>query len=485
MGLSLTGGGLTITGGSGGGGTYPPTPTPNFAAYLQQQFNAGLNVDWIWGDVELTAPVVVNMNTSNNGFYVDLHGAQISPGASYTGTTATDMIKFYCSAAGVFIQSFRLMNAVFFGFNPSSTIVTRNGVTIQCDLNSSAIFGFSITNCVMRLHNNDGLELYGSVFECDLISLLLAGNVNAGLELRNSSLGGTVSSINIIGGDIRENGDGITTSGDVAFTDPYGYYIYSTNFISNNGPGISATFGFRLCIGSHFENNCNTTGSAAVECGSFFYMHDCDCAENNGKQIYAVHITLGLGSTSVISNVTSLNENAGTFNQIGLLANGGAATIFCDSAIHASQFDGVAAGYNIISNVGALGGEWGYEPESSAAGFTLSAADLVSGHGLSVIDLTGNPAGAANVQLPTVAALQTALGAPFVGQSFGIRIINRANSGTWTVTTNTGSGTWTFGSTGAVTINTGTWRDFQIKITGIATGSLTATLQECGGGNIV
>lgn len=115
----------------------------------------------------------------------------------------------------------------------------------------------------------------------------------------------------------------------------------------------------------------------------------------------------------------------------------------------------------------------GYSAANSAVSFTATAAQIGGGAAFNELDLTGNPAGAANVTLPTVAALVAALPNPVAGTSYLLRIKNSANSGTWTVVTNTG---WTLN--GTVTIATGTWRDFVVTLTSLT----AATLQNAGGG---
>lgn len=118
-----------------------------------------------------------------------------------------------------------------------------------------------------------------------------------------------------------------------------------------------------------------------------------------------------------------------------------------------------------------------YSAASNAAAFTATAAELSGGSSFVVLDLTGNPAGAANMQLPTVAALFAAIPNAQPGDSYMLRIKNSASSGIWTVTTNTG---WTLN--GTMTIGaTPNWRDFVVTLV----SATAATLQDAGGGNVV
>jgi hypothetical protein len=113
-----------------------------------------------------------------------------------------------------------------------------------------------------------------------------------------------------------------------------------------------------------------------------------------------------------------------------------------------------------------------YNASNSAVSFTATGAQVSGGSAFVELDLTGNPAGAANVTLPTVAALVAAITGVAAGDSYLLRIKNSANSNTWTVVTNTG---WTLN--GTMTIATTVWRDFILTFTSLS----AATLQNAGG----
>lgn len=130
-----------------------------------------------------------------------------------------------------------------------------------------------------------------------------------------------------------------------------------------------------------------------------------------------------------------------------------------------------AAGGGAVADVSAA-----YSAANSAVSFTATAAQISGGSAFVELDLTGNPAGAANVTLPTVAALVAAIVGVGIGDSYVLRIKNSANSNTWTVVTAAG---WTLA--GTMTIATTTWRDFTVTMTAAA----TATLQNAGGGNVL
>lgn len=123
-----------------------------------------------------------------------------------------------------------------------------------------------------------------------------------------------------------------------------------------------------------------------------------------------------------------------------------------------------------------------YSSDSSAAGFTATAAQIAlpanvaTAPALVVLDLTGALAAGANLQLPTVSAVQTVVGEDFTGQTWMLRIINNSSGAfAWTLTTNTG---WTLNGTMSIAQNT--FRDFLVTISDAA--AHTASLQNVGSG---
>ncbi len=187
----------------------------------------------------------------------------------------------------------------------------------------------------------------------------------------------------------------------------------------------------------------------------------------------------GLGVTVINAGVAAMNVypvNGGSDQINALSAN----TPFSIPAGAVCEFYTTVTGHwhtILASNVPQPAA---YNTASSAVSFTATNANVTGGGGYSnfvELDLTGNPAGAANVTLPTVANLLALMPNAAANQTYVLRIKNSANSNTWTVVTNTG---WTLN--GTMTIATGTWREFLVTLTSI--GSATATLQNLGGGTI-
>lgn len=100
----------------------------------------------------------------------------------------------------------------------------------------------------------------------------------------------------------------------------------------------------------------------------------------------------------------------------------------------------------------------------------LSVASMVGALSRVTLNLTGTLAGAANMQLPTVAVLWSQLAVPDIATSYVFRAVNKsAGAFTWTMTTNTG---WTLNDT--MTIPQNTWRDFQVYFTSASAATFTS-----------
>lgn len=298
------------------------SPTPDFQTYCQAQYDAGQQVNWIWGDILLNAPVVVNFTTNNNNFLVNLNGALISPSSSYPVNTAVDMVTFRIpdsAPSNTNVQGFRVLNGHFIGKNPSLVSVCRNCLFIGCHLNVSGIYNGSVAFCMFNGAARSGVQLYGCVFEWDMAFNGGRDNGFAGIELRNPNGAGAgiLSSINIWGGDLRTNLYGLAATAETAFQEPAGIHVHSTNFIVNASAGIYATSGIGSIRSCHFENNCNTSGGLTrgailIDGGHCQQISVCDAPANNGKQLYLLDIAgPGTYQVTTMTECVCFNENTG------------------------------------------------------------------------------------------------------------------------------------------------------------------------------
>jgi hypothetical protein len=346
---------------AGGSGTYPPTPVPDFQTYCQAAFDTGQSVNWIWGNIVLNAPVRVHMNANSSGFAVNLNGAVVYPSASYPVNTAVDMVTFIIDNGhpNTNIQNFRLQSGVFLGINPSAAFVCRNAVAIACQLNESGIYNGGVSECQFVAASRSGLQLYGSVFEFDIVSCGFRDNGYSGCELRNPNVGGAgiISSINFYGGDARTNGTGgagkgygIASTAETTFQEAHGFFIYSTNFIANGSAGLLCPAGVDLVIGSHFENNCSNNGGEVnagvwIGGGGTGIFYESNAAHSTGNnQTYFLRTA---GGASLFQHCYSANESTGSQE---LTAVGtGTGTWFVDSTSTSANFSG-GGGYTVKVN---------------------------------------------------------------------------------------------------------------------------------------
>jgi hypothetical protein len=113
-----------------------------------------------------------------------------------------------------------------------------------------------------------------------------------------------------------------------------------------------------------------------------------------------------------------------------------------------------------------------------AASGTLTAANVTGGLDTVYLTMTGAFGGAANIQLPTAAAILALLPNYQVGTSYQLRVINPSGQ-TLTLTTNTGIALNAV--YGSASIPTETFRDFVVTVA----SATTLTVQDVGSGSAV
>jgi hypothetical protein len=338
-----------------GTATYPPLPIPDFQTFLQTAFNTNKSVDWIWGNVLLNAPVVVNLTASNSSFVVNLNGAIIAPSGTYTVNTAVDMVTFTVPDAdpGVSIENFRLQNGTFIGTNPSAVKACRNGVIVSCHLAASAIFNSGVDQCVFRACGRSGLQIYGAVRAFDVSFCGARDNSFAGFEMRTPNVGGAgiVSGIHVFGGYYHDNGTGGATNGygiaataETSGQEATLFHVFGTRFTANTSAGIRAPSGVEQVNGCHFENNCvsnaaETHGAVWVSSGHAT-LDTCDCLHSTGNgQTLALDISSpSLTVDSFIYNTFSLNQDTSIADPVAKL-NAGAGTMWLSAELTVSNLD--------------------------------------------------------------------------------------------------------------------------------------------------
>lgn len=340
-----------------GDGTWavpPPSPTPNMQTFLQAAADAGTFADWIWGDYTTSTPIVVTINDNRNDIGCDFHGAVIH--CTFTDSTKNVLTYQVPSTATVFaqIQGLSIRNVTIWGDNAGGA-GAGNSLAVLCPSHNNGIFGVRIVNCDTHTATNSGLFFYGAVFEADIIGHFARNNTFAGIELRNPAQGsgGVISSVNIWGGDLRVNGNGVGTGGyglaltaDIGFQEPAGVYVYSTNFIANDKAGIVATSGIAAVTGSHFENNCELGTEAAgikIAGGGTGNFRNCAAVHTNtNAQLNLAQIS-GNSSRYVFEWIDCFNEE--TFFSEAIATLTGTGTVWTSADLTADRFTG--AGWNV------------------------------------------------------------------------------------------------------------------------------------------
>lgn len=326
---------------------YPPLPVPNMQTFLQAAADAGVFADWIWGDYTTTTPIVVTINDNRNDIGVDFHGAAIH--CAFTDATK-DLVTYIVPTTATFaaqIQGLRILNGTFWGDNAGGA-GCRNSLMISCPSHDNGIFGINVISCHTHTATNSGLEFYGAVFEADIIGHFARNNGFAGIELRNPAqgTGGVISSVNIFGGDLRVNHHGLALTADIAFQEPSGVYVHSTNFIANDAAGISAVSGIQMVFGCHFENNCElgvqNAGVVIAGGGNGSFLRNQAVHSNSNAQLHLANITGG-GGRYIFEWNEVFNEDTFGFEFTAQLS--GAGTIWTSPDTSAADYTG--AGWTI------------------------------------------------------------------------------------------------------------------------------------------
>jgi hypothetical protein len=290
--------------GSGGGGTYPPSPTPVLGTWMQNCINTNVFGDWIWGNYTITTPIVVTLTNHSAGLGFDFHGALLSCGFTNTAVDMITIISPDTNAFTIYVNGFRIRNVYMNGQS-----ACRNCLMLSAKLSASGqLFGGSVSDSIFRAAVNSGLIFYGGIFEEDVTDCMCTGNGNGGLELKNptSGTGGVISSIKVYGGDYRENKYGILCSADTAFQEWGGLKVWGSDFIANLSAGIYAPPGMALIDGCHLENNCVTSGGFTIgairtDFGSTTITNcDATALSTASTQRYCADIVQGSGSWSAI-----------------------------------------------------------------------------------------------------------------------------------------------------------------------------------------
>lgn len=307
---------------------------PDFAA-LVQTIGQGKFVDWTWGNVTLSAPLTVKMNTTCNGAGLDMHGACIT----FTDNTK-DGLTFICPTTnanntivrGLLLRGFTIQGAA-------------NNLVLSSALGASCIRGFQLRDIVSLGGTKSGVLLSGSVFEGEIWGLVTGSNGMHGLELHQPAQApgyGVLSSINIFGGTFQDNAlSGIAATADVAYQEAQGFYVYGANLINNGGPGIRGV-GMSAAVLCHTEANCHSP-TAESKAGIYLYggstkLWGCEGTDSGGNQKYLLEV-LSPGVGKVTSLIGCGAWDQGTGFGLKLVKLGAAGTLNVDRTLTLDDYD--------------------------------------------------------------------------------------------------------------------------------------------------
>lgn len=327
---------------------------PVFGTALQNAMNAGVFLDWPFGDVTLAAPLSITSGGNfKTGVGFDMHGARIICGFT---NTAADMITILSptpTSSFAAINGMSIRNTLFEGnFNCGNGLVLRAS-------NGGAIFQSNLTNCFFQDFVLSGCKMYGDgsgggVFEIDVMNCYVTNN-RIGIELRSNGSGAGISSIKFIGGDYRQcTNAGIATTSDIAFTEPTGIHFTAMDFIGNQGAAAYLAAGGGVFWACHFEANCGTSppGNGAVLsnfAGVAVSFICCDNANNvagnPGGANYLFQST-GNPTNSTFYRSSSNVEGSGTYAKVAKLGPGDV-TVDRDSGGSSGLFDGPGGTCNV------------------------------------------------------------------------------------------------------------------------------------------
>lgn len=340
---------VSITGGSGG--LIPTTPPDTFPNMFNAAIQAGQTLLWFWGDVMITTPLKIDVNTNINGGGLNMFGSKILIGFN---DNTKDMIELSTPSTAPMNTNWRgltIENAAFFGVG-GSTYRCRNCLSLTAPANNAGIYGITVIKCQFLGAFNAGIFCYGNVFEMDISFCVASDNAFAGYEFRNPAAGGgIISSIRIWGGDIRTNGYGIACTADITYQEPMGIKIFATEFIANQKSAFVGV-GLELIENCHMENNCDGwvagDSDAAVHVfGGTLNMVKCDAPSNNGKQLALSFIeSPGKGQHSYITRSVAFNENDFTGYPIARLNGGG--TLHMDSGLTSANVTGGTGNWDLL-----------------------------------------------------------------------------------------------------------------------------------------
>lgn len=157
---------VPATGGSGtqGNPVPPPLPSTDFVASVQASWTGDYVLNWLGGDVVITAPINLIASVSKFSWGLRMNGAKITSNFNNAAKYAINILV-PLDAAGVTlpninVRGWSISDVSFRGASPYA-----GGVYMESHTNSSWIYKWRIANIDTEGHSDYGVKASGSVFE--------------------------------------------------------------------------------------------------------------------------------------------------------------------------------------------------------------------------------------------------------------------------------------------------------------------------------
>lgn len=127
-----------------------------------------------------------------------------------------------------------------------------HGIRLACEGNKHFLYNFCLRDLVVQGCGKNGCQLYGNVFEGQLINCYFRGNKGHGASFHHDASGkGILSAVRVIGGVFGENGE----HGAAMLDGCYDVSYHGSYFLLNKKFGLVAQNGCTLLSSCGFENN--------------------------------------------------------------------------------------------------------------------------------------------------------------------------------------------------------------------------------------
>lgn len=261
----------------------PPPPAPDFETELRAAFAANRFLNWLGGDITLTAPIVLEAVTNKSAFGVNFNGVKVIANFNNAAEYAISVVVPIITEAdgtrhakyGIVWRGLRFMNASFRGLSPYAGAIRK-----ECLTNQSWIYSWVIRDINVEGHTDAAFLDKGSVFEGWYFSCATTGGKGAHKFMTHGIVDGVIetpgygnnwdangnnparfdndkglpSALYIIDPNYRDcTGHAIEMAASVAAQEPFDLTVVRGYLVTVGGMGIKAPAGFKLVDGTGLE----------------------------------------------------------------------------------------------------------------------------------------------------------------------------------------------------------------------------------------